>query len=179
MMRRRMWLVRNNPVEQKLQIANQMLDEGKFGSAAALFHELAVGATNQSGPRAPIFLIQEGFCEMRAGNTEAGFERSMEGLTMLKNQKLLAQLARIGTLLENQLMQINRVDLANQVKAFLASSGIKTKLAKKTQREIPNIKLPLKCPACGAGINPAEVEWIGADTIECLYCGKLIRGENI
>ncbi len=34
--------------------------------------------------------------------------------------------------------------------------------------------LPAQCPSCGAPVRPDDVKWIGADRVECAYCGNII-----
>ena len=38
-------------------------------------------------------------------------------------------------------------------------------------------RLPTNCPKCGAPLHGSEATWIDADTVECDYCGSLIRPE--
>ncbi|MGA2488985.1 MAG: hypothetical protein ABSF99_02190, partial [Anaerolineales bacterium] len=37
--------------------------------------------------------------------------------------------------------------------------------------------LPTNCSKCGAPIHANEANWVDANTIECDYCGSLIRPE--
>jgi hypothetical protein len=34
--------------------------------------------------------------------------------------------------------------------------------------------LPAQCPSCGAPVRPNDVKWVGADRVECAYCGTII-----
>jgi len=37
--------------------------------------------------------------------------------------------------------------------------------------------LPVKCPDCGASVNPKAAVWVDQTTAECEYCGSFIRAE--
>jgi len=37
--------------------------------------------------------------------------------------------------------------------------------------------LPPACPQCGAPLRSDEVEWIDARSVECVYCGSVVRTE--
>ncbi len=39
-------------------------------------------------------------------------------------------------------------------------------------------RLPTRCPSCGAPVDPRDVEWVDEATVECDYCGSLIRAEE-
>ena len=38
-------------------------------------------------------------------------------------------------------------------------------------------QLPTNCPKCGAPIHANEANWVDASTVECDFCGSLIRPE--
>jgi hypothetical protein len=37
--------------------------------------------------------------------------------------------------------------------------------------------LPTNCPKCGAPVHMDELTWVDENTIECEYCGSLMRSE--
>jgi len=38
--------------------------------------------------------------------------------------------------------------------------------------------LPVRCPDCGAPLNPKAAVWVDQTTAECEYCGSFIRAET-
>ena len=58
------------------------------------------------------------------------------------------------------------------------TAGKRKRTAIKAAREAaPEEKptFPVTCPACGARVHPDEVKVIDKSTVECLFCGSVIR----
>ncbi len=41
--------------------------------------------------------------------------------------------------------------------------------------EMTTVRLPLKCPSCGAEVSPESVDWVGPLEAKCSYCGGTMR----
>ena len=37
------------------------------------------------------------------------------------------------------------------------------------------VRLPLKCPSCGAEVSHESVDWVGPLEAKCSYCGATMR----
>ncbi|MHA1769501.1 MAG: hypothetical protein ACTSV3_06565 [Candidatus Thorarchaeota archaeon] len=42
-------------------------------------------------------------------------------------------------------------------------------------RQTTTVRLPLKCPSCGADVSPENVDWVGPLEAKCAYCGATMR----
>ncbi|TFH03714.1 MAG: hypothetical protein E4H14_16240 [Candidatus Thorarchaeota archaeon] len=43
--------------------------------------------------------------------------------------------------------------------------------------EMTTVRLPEKCPSCGAGISQNEIDWTGPLEAKCNYCGGTLRAK--
>ncbi|MCK5238601.1 MAG: hypothetical protein KAR33_03570 [Candidatus Thorarchaeota archaeon] len=41
--------------------------------------------------------------------------------------------------------------------------------------EIKTVRLPPKCPACGAAVSQEGIDWVGPLEAKCNYCGGTVR----
>ena len=41
--------------------------------------------------------------------------------------------------------------------------------------EIRTLRLPAKCPSCGASLSQEDIDWVGALEAECNYCGAVVK----
>ncbi len=42
-------------------------------------------------------------------------------------------------------------------------------------REMTTVRLPEKCPSCGAGLSHEGIDWTGPLEAQCSYCGATVR----
>ena len=42
-------------------------------------------------------------------------------------------------------------------------------------REMTTVRLPEKCPSCGAGLSYEGIDWTGPLEAKCNYCGNTVR----
>lgn len=43
--------------------------------------------------------------------------------------------------------------------------------------EMTTVRLPEKCPSCGAGISQEDIDWVGPLEAKCNYCGGILRAK--
>jgi hypothetical protein len=43
--------------------------------------------------------------------------------------------------------------------------------------EMTTVRLPEKCPSCGAGISQEGIDWTGPLEAKCSYCGGVLRAK--
>lgn len=41
--------------------------------------------------------------------------------------------------------------------------------------DIRTLRLPAKCPSCGASLSQEDIDWVGALEAECNYCGAVVK----
>ncbi len=45
----------------------------------------------------------------------------------------------------------------------------------RTDSDIRTVRLPTKCPSCGAALSPEDIDWVGPLEAKCNYCGGVVR----
>jgi hypothetical protein len=166
-------------VHPELVRANELMQQGKYPEAAATFSRIAEVVRARRGLRAPYFFIQAGRCYMLAGQVDEGMICIRQGLGSLAGNGRWSALQRFGQVVVDQLSENGLANQAGEISEWLSTtlSGKKVELPvtfKTTTRPV----LPLRCPSCGAPVDPREVEWIDQLTVMCLYCESPIRTER-
>ncbi len=162
---------------RKLNQANQLLAGGQPAQAAPLFAELAAEMETSDHPR-------------RAANLHAqaahAFADSQDGQAALIHAR-----AALTLFIHYQMVRRTPVFYTN-ITRKLTNQGMKT-ITETLEKEFGSRvgpmplpgntpagqhgQLPTNCAKCGAPIHGNEASWIDASTVECDYCGALIRAE--
>ena len=161
-----------------LQRANELMAIEDYPGAARAFEELAQAAGDRNGAVVPYLYMQAGMARTLAGQVPAG---------MVHIKQALALFAARGEWLKFQrnrrrvIEQLNNLGLNNEIKT------LETFLLEEFPAELEDspdifeqvnqasVKLPTKCPGCGAPLRSDEVEWVDSNTAECPYCGTIAR----
>ena len=154
-----------------LQEAIFAFDKGEYGRAGELFERLAETASARGGPRAPIFYLKAGQSRILAGQTSLGIPSLKRGLALLEREqfpRLHNAGARVVSELKARGLSREASEIENWLKTVLPSQ---TSFVAAEERPL----LPSRCPSCGAGVRPDEVEWLDDVTAECAYCASPIR----
>jgi len=167
-----------DPPHRQVQVeANHLVEQGKPGRAAPLFAKLAE-VENADHPR-------------RAANLHAqaahAFADSQQGPAALIQARAALRLflkyqmiERAPVFFANIIRKLNNKGMKNAADALVSEFGsriaalpvvITTTAAQK--HGIP----PTNCPQCGAPAHGERAKWVDAGTVECEYCGSLIRSE--
>ena len=167
----------NQVLVQAVARANNLLAQGNPNDAAQIFERLAQEAE------------QRGFAKP-AANAHA---QAALAYTTAKNENAALTHARTAL---NQFFQLNMAQRAptfyNNITQKLRENGM-TNAADTLQREFGDKiktlqaqgfgapasrgRLPSKCPHCAGPARSDEVEWIDAQSAECVYCGGVIQME--
>jgi hypothetical protein len=155
-----------------LQEANFVFDKGQYGRAGELFERIAETAGARGGPRAPLFYLQAGRARILAGQTLLGMPSLRRGLELLAQRQQFPRLQQAGRRVVSELSQQGLQKEASEIETWL-----KSVLPPEASPDAPVKRpvLPTRCPSCGAGVRPDEVEWLDDVTAECAYCGSPIR----
>ena len=168
-------------VHPTLLRANRLFTNGNYIDAAALYEKLAIGAYDRGLPRAPMLFMQSGKALLIAGKVVRGMSITQRGLGILADHARWHELYQFGRRSVNILNELGYKKEADGMEAWL-----KTRLPEKEEAaiiaagETATVKkptFPVTCPACGARIHPDEVKVIDKSTVECRFCGSVIRGE--
>jgi hypothetical protein len=168
-------------VHPTLLRANKLFSNGKYIDAAALYEKMAVGAYDRNLPRAPMLFMQSGKALLIAGKVQRGMSITQRGLGILADQSRLRELYQFGRRSINILNELGYEKEAQGMEEWL-----KTRLPEKEEAAIkaahessptdkPNF--PITCPACGARVHPDEVRVIDGSTVECSFCGSIMRSK--
>jgi hypothetical protein len=155
-------------VPPALTMANEYAAMGNYAAAALAYEDLAVGAENRDGPRAPWFLLQAGRMRLLAGQKQVAMVHFERGLNMLAGRGQWQQLTSSG-----------HADLAEKINSLLKTTspaGYSPASQPGTQK--PSIVLPTNCPTCGGPLRVKEVDWLDDITAECPYCGNAVRVDH-
>jgi len=146
-----------NPVNMALLIqANRSMAGGKPGEAAPLFAQLAQNMEAHQHPR-------------RAANFHAMAAHAFADSNSEQGATEHAR-AALQVFLQYQMNQRTSMFFTN-ITRKMNERGMKGAADKTTHRGI----LPTNCAKCGAPIHGNEANWVDENTVECEYCGVLIR----
>jgi hypothetical protein len=160
---------------QTLNQANRFLANGQPGQAAALFAEVAAEMYTANHPR-------------RAANLHAQAAHAYADSHNEKAALLQAQTA-LNLFIQNQMARRTPVFYANITRKF-TNRGMPNAAATLVNEFSGSVgtlpaapvrnnhgRLPTNCSKCGAPIHSDEANWVDANSVECDYCGSLVRSD--
>ncbi len=170
---------------QALIEANRLMDQGKFEQAAPIFERVAQAA-QQHGmlARVPNLNLQAARCRYHSGKPEIGRSHLKQALDQLAAMKKWQRLQNVVADTSAELRQLGYPKDAADTEAWLASvlpTGVTQPPSARGSTFIQPAqaaRLPVRCPTCGAGLRPNEVEWLDNITAECPYCGGPVQTES-
>lgn len=169
---------------QALIEANRLMDQGKYEQAAPIFERVAQAA-EQHGllARVPNLYLQAARCRYHSGKPEIGRSHLKQALDQLAATGKWQRLQNVVAYMSAELRQIGYPKDATDAEAWLASvlpAGTSQPLPARgaAPSQPPQAaRLPVRCPTCGAGLRPNEIEWLDNNTAECPYCGGPVQTE--
>ena len=85
--------------------------------------------------------------------------------------------ARAWVLLARMLEVLERKHYYEQAVELRAQGTVLLGAKSKDAVSPPQARLPAKCLSCYAPLRADEVEWVDAQSAECVYCGAVVRAE--
>ena len=161
-------------VIRDLRRAHQLKEQGNHLEAAAIFEQLAGKARLQSRPQYPQLLLQAGRSHIQGGDPEKGAGQIKTALGVMVEVGRLESIARLQPGLRALFMEYELGSSWQDIQTFIQQLGIgsQTRLSKE-------LKLPSKCPYCGASLVPGELDEISSSAAVCGYCGSTVQaGES-
>jgi hypothetical protein len=162
---------------KSLTKANQLVGSGEPGQAAPLFANLATELEISSHPR-------------RAANLNA---QAAPAYADSQNEQASLNQARLALNLFIQHQMINRTTVFyNNISRKFTNKGMKSaseSMISEFGSRVGLISiqpapatlhpghLPTNCTKCGAPIHRNDANWVDDQTVECDFCGSLIRSE--
>jgi hypothetical protein len=162
---------------QTLNQANRFVANGQPGQAATLFADIAgeMEATNHPR-RAANLHAQAAHAYADSNNPQAALAEARAALTLFIQNNMVQRTPVFFTNITHKLTNKGMPKAATAlVDEFGSRVGSIPATATPTSR--PSGRLPTNCNKCGAPIHANEVIWVDANTVECDYCGSLIRPE--
>jgi hypothetical protein len=166
-----------------LEQANRLMENGEYAAAAPVFEQLGRGA-QQRGlvKQAAFLLLQAAQNYLLADQARRGIGLMNEGLGLLAEAQRWPALRQAGELSLAELQRLELHQEAAGLQAWLektlpARQAGAPEPAAQAQAAAQPPRLPLKCPFCGAALRADLLEWIDAQTAECLYCASPVRAE--
>ena len=170
---------------QALVEANRLFAQGQYQEAAPIFERVAQGAERHGLlARVPNLYLQAARCRYLAGNPEVGRSHLKRALDQLAADNLWIRLKKMGTSAVAELRQYGFNDDAAEIEIWLAKILPESSASRSTAPEFGPAfsqqakRLPARCPSCGAGLRPDEIEWLDTYTVECPYCGSPVQTEK-
>jgi len=158
--------------------ANRLEESGHYRDAGEIFERLARGA-QQRGilKHAPFLYLRAAHCYLHASQADHALNLMKQGLQLLEDTRRWQALSKAGERSIQELEELGHTQAASETRVWLdkilQDHPEAVQAASVTPQ--PALKLPEKCPFCGATIRSDQVEWIDQDTAECLYCGSAVQ----
>jgi len=149
-----------------------LLEQGKFEEAAKLFDELAQDAEEQGQlVRAAHLSGQAARGYLQLDDVDTAYERGREALDLFKRAERPGAARRLGErivkALKNKGRQAEAEALERELQQLPGPAGPGARRG----------ELPPKCYQCGGPIKESEATWVGPSSVECPYCGSVVKAE--
>jgi hypothetical protein len=161
------------PQLEMLSQANQFIANQQFGQAAPLFAELARQLEVGQHPRRAANLhAQAAHAYADSGDATQALAQARAALNLFI-QYQMAQ--RTPVFYANITRKMTQHGMTDAVANLKAEFGSKIGTLPAQQAAVVRGLLPTTCPQCGAPVRSDEVIPVDANTVECGYCGALLR----
>jgi tetratricopeptide (TPR) repeat protein len=173
-------------VRRILARANSLLANGQFAEAARVFERLSEEAEERGMfIRAADLALQASRAHFAADDVEAALERARRAMRLLirggRAGRVPHVLSKMVAVLREKGYDAQADQLEQEASQALKEVGLSLDEARQhvppvsDQSEPKRGTLPAHCHGCGAPLVPDEVEWHDAHTVECLYCGTIVK----
>lgn len=179
---RRRRFIRPNPLNPDqmatLVRANRLVSEGRPLEAGPLFALVAEALQQSRHPRRAANLYARASHSFADGNDEqATLKYARQALSLFAQTKMVPRQAAFYTNITRKLstkgMAKAAAELQGEFGDQVAALPARLRLAPQPRHGL----LPTTCPKCGAPMHADALEWVDEHTVECVYCGTLIREE--
>jgi hypothetical protein len=166
-----------DPPHRQIQIqANELVAQGKPGQAAPLFAKLAEVASANHPRRAANLHAQAAHAFADTQQGPAALIQAQAALRLFLKQKMIQ---RTPVFYANITRKLNHKGMKNIADALISEFGSRVAAIPVT----PGFGgqkhgvVPTNCPKCGGPIHGERAKWVDLNTVECEYCGTLVRSE--
>ena len=162
-------------LDEELARAQMLFQAGRYSEAGTVFEQIATIAEARGGPRAPRFYLQAGRSWIHAQVVARGMLLLEKGWTLALRTDRQDLLGRMGPALVEELRAMGLIQESSQISTWLSKISPVMERSQ-PQNSTGRPQLPLKCPSCGAPVNPTLAKWADDTTAECDFCGSFLRG---
>jgi hypothetical protein len=162
---------------QTLNQANRFVANGQPGQAAPLFADVAGEMEATQHPRRAANLhAQAAHAYADSHNPQAALAQARAALTLFIQYQMVQ---RTPVFYTNITRKLTNNGMPNAAAALEKEFGSRVGAvpAPVSLAAGQHGRLPTNCSKCGAPIHADEATWVDANTVECDYCGSLIRSE--
>ena len=160
----------------RLRSAHQAMANGEFELAEAEFLGLAEAAQRRGLPQGATLLITAGMAAVEAGEADRGAEYVLRGLREFRQRGQLRRLAQAARRVAGELRSKGHDRVADRIESEFF--GAELELPAQPEPAEMAESLPAKCPQCGGGVHPGEVEWADDRRAICDYCGSILTASS-
>jgi inorganic triphosphatase YgiF len=160
-----------------LNQANQLVAGGQPSQAAPLYAELAAELEATNHPRRAANLhAQAAHAFADSQNGQAALTHARAALALFLQYQMVR---RTPVFYVNITRKLNNKGMKNEAEALEKEFGSRVGPMPAPVAPPAGLHglLPTNCPKCGAPIHEKEANWIDTSTVECDFCGSLIRPE--
>jgi len=166
-----------NSVNMALLIqANRAMAGGKPGDAAPLFAQLAQHMeANQHPRRAANFHAMAANAFADSNSEQGATEHARAALQLFLQYQMNQRTSMFFTNITRKMNDRGMQGAADQLEKQFGGQVKKLPAAPAADKTTHHGVLPTNCTKCGAPIHGNEANWVDENTVECEYCGVLIR----
>lgn len=159
-----------------LRQATRFVEAGEYARAYPILKRLADVAARRGMPRRAGYLyLQAARARLEMGEPRDALVLAQHAIQHLAGVGRVERASRLllGTIqaLEDKGYREQAVTLRAQVSALLGGSGLAPSVLRQST-------LPTRCPSCNAPVRPDQVSWIDGRSVECVFCGGVVRATD-
>jgi inorganic triphosphatase YgiF len=156
--------------------ANRWMAAGRQAEAAGLFAQLAQHMTaNQHPRRAAEFHAMAAHAFADSHSEQNATEHARSALQMFIQYKMNRRTMMFFANITQKMNALGMHGAADQLEKEFGGQVKQLPAAPAAERTARHGMLPTNCTKCGAPIHANEADWVDDNTVECDYCGALIR----
>lgn len=174
---RQNWRAVLSPAQLEIALkANQLLSRGKFEEAAPLFANLAQDLENTQHPRRAANLhAQAAHAYADAQNEASSLAQARKALALFIQYQMLERTPRFYANITRKLVQRGMPGAAEALHKEYGTVVSPLLVTQPLEASGRRGSLPPTCTQCGAPLRSDEIDWVDDQTVECGYCGALIK----
>jgi hypothetical protein len=178
MFRRRGMFQGNQLNDEQMAIlvkANQLMSEGKPLEAGPLFTSVADAMKRSNHPRRAANLYARAAHAFSDGNdAQQALANARQALALFTQTKMAGRASMFFSNITRKMEVKGMTAAADELRGLYDMNSLAPSIE---PRRRPHGLIPTTCPKCGAPVHGEDVSWVDDNTIECEYCGAMIRSE--